>query len=880
MYYKKEIKEIFRELDTADKGLSREEAEKRLKKYGRNDLKKDKKISVTGLILAQFKDPLIYILLLAAVFTFFIDEYIDMWVILAVVLINAVVGFFQEFKAEKAMQAIRNLTSPKATAIRDSESEKIDASGLVPGDIIVLSSGSRVPADVRLFEAKDLHADESMFTGESHPAQKTKDAIKDDNVQLADQENMLFMGSVIVRGRGKGVVVHTAGKTELGKISEEVSATKKEKTPLQKRLADFSKIVGLISVGLAIFVFLIGLIKSKPVTEMILFSISMAVSVIPEGLPIVITITMAIGMKRMADRRAIIRKLIAVETLGSCDYICSDKTGTITQNRMTVTKAYANGKTFNLNGSGYTPKGGITKDGKDIDNDADLKKLLLTGLLCNSAGLYKEDAQWQVEGDPTEGSLLVSAKKYGLDIDQARKEYAHIDEIPFSSDRKYMAVLRKKDNSNILFLKGAPEKILSFSNAQDKKRLHKVYEEMANNGLRVLAFASKDLGRSGSKEEVNLAGESTRGLNFLGFQGIIDPPRESAVRAIDDTKRAGIKTVMVTGDHKITARAIADNIGILEEGAIVTDGKELDSGGESFLREKAEDIRVYARVSPSHKLRIVEVLQEKNHIVAVTGDGVNDAPALKRGNIGVSMGTTGTDVAREASDMVLKDDNFATIFEAVKVGRVIFENIRKVVFFLLATAVGVSSMIIIGLFLNLPLPFLATQILWVNLVTNGLQDIALAYEPGEKDISRKKPRNPEEHIINTFVLKRLFLIGMTMTIGTLFLFWFKLQEGASLPFARTVAFNTVVFFQLFHVLNSRSFEKSVFTMPLFSNPFLFISLFISIGAQVCVLYIPALQYIFHTQPLDIITWVQVIGAALSVIFVMEVDKFIRRKQKR
>ncbi len=876
MYYRKTADEVFEELKSAKCGLSGEEARQRFERYGPNSLKEKKKVSVFQLAISQFKDPLIYILVIAGIVTLIIEKYVDMWVIFGVVVLNAIVGFFQEFKAEKAMRAISNLTSPKARVRRDCDNKKIDAENLVPGDVVIISAGDRIPADMRIFQAKELHVNESMFTGESRPAVKNTGVIEEDNIPLADRDNMVFMGSIAVKGKGKALVTATGNKTELGGISEQVSGTEKEKTPLQKRLADLSKMVGLISLGLAVFVFAVGLIKSRPVTEMLLFSISMAVAIIPEGLPIVITITMAIGMKRMADRHAIIRKLIAVETLGSCDYICSDKTGTITENMMTVRKAYANGKTFDVKGKGYEPEGEILNKDKKVGEDEDLKTLLMTGALCNSADLYRENGEWLIDGDPTEGALLVSAAKFGIDTDEEDNGFDLLDEIPFDSRRKYMAALREKDGKRTIFVKGAPEMVLELCGVRDKEAPEKVYKEMAGEGLRVLAFASKELKSANGSD---LMDEIKKGLIFRGFQGIIDPPRESAIKAIEDTKTAGIKTVMVTGDNKITAESIAGSIGILRKGEIVIDGKELDSKGVDFLKQNVENIGVYARVSPEDKLRIVEALQEKGHVVAVTGDGVNDAPALKKGNIGVSMGKIGTDVAREASDMVLKDDNFATIFEAVKVGRVIFENIRKVVFFLLGTAVGVSSIIILSLFLDLPLPFLATQVLWINLVTNGLQDVALAYEPAEKDISKKPPRNPRERIINSFVLKRLFLIGGTMTLGTLFLFWFKLRGGADARFARTVAFNSVVFFQLFHVLNARSFEKSIFTMSPFSNPFLSISIFISIAAQMCVMYLPGLRYVFKTEPLDGVSWLQVIGVSLSVIAVMEIDKLIRRRRK-
>ncbi|MFH0702882.1 MAG: HAD-IC family P-type ATPase [bacterium] len=876
MYYKKPIEDIFKEFSTTFHGISQLEAKERLKKYGLNIFKTAKARSVWQLILNQFSSPLIYILIIAALFTIIIRHYIDTWVILAIVIINSIVGFFQEYKAEKAMESLKKLTSLKAFVIRNSIEDRIDSIELVPGDIIILSAGNKVPADVRLFEVKDLQTDESTFTGESLSVIKQIEILANENLSIADQKNMAFMGTVITNGRGKGIIVKTGEQTELGKISKEVKSTVKEISPLQKKFINFSHKIGLITIGLAFIVLVLGIIEGINLNEIILFTISMMVAIIPEGLPIAATITMAIGLKKMADKNAIVKKLIAVETLGSCNFICLDKTGTITENQMTVVKSYTNGKEFDYTGIGYNPAGEILFNSKKINKDKDLKELLLTGLLCNKSDLYEENNEWRITGDPTEGALIVAAQKYGIDINKNEYLYRLIDEIPFNSYRQYMATMYQFDNSCIIFVKGSPEKILEFTGNINNTELHNQYLKMAESGLRVLGFGIKQIDNICPKN-LDLEREATNELSFAGFQGIIDPPKKSAIQAVSATQKAGIKVIMFTGDHKITAIAIAKKIGIYNPDDLVITGQELDQHGDKFLEEFVEKISVYARVSPGHKLKIVEALQKKGNIVAVTGDGINDAPALKKANIGVAMGKVGTDVAKEASDMVLKDDNFESIFEAIKVGRVIYENIRKVVYFLLSSNVGTTLTIIMTLILGLPLPFLATQILWMNLVTNGLQDIALAYEPNEKNIEKKPPRNPKQNIISSYLLKRIILIGLVITIGTLGLFWYELQRGSSLTYARTTAMNTIVFFQFFQAWNSRSLEKSIFTINFFSNPFLFVSLAIALIAQILVLNYTPLQYIFHSTNLEPITWIQNIFVASTILIAVEIDKFIRNR---
>ncbi len=875
--YRKSAGEVFSSLNAEDCGLSQDEAEERRERHGLNEIADDSGRSLEDIAINQFTDPLIYLLIAAGIVTTAVGHLIDSAVIAAVVAINAAVGFAQEYKAEKAMAEIRKLAAPKAKVLRDCDTTRIPAADVVPGDVVVLAAGDKVPADARLFSVTDLTVDESTFTGESTPVEKQTNAIDDEDVPVAEQENMTFMGTTVTRGKGRGVVTATGEDTELGGISAQMNATERRKTPLQQRVADFSRRIGAVSVALAVFVVLVGVARGMDVVETALFSIGLAVSVIPAGLPIAMTLAMAIGLKRMASRNAIIRRLVAVETLGSCDYICSDKTGTITENSMTVKRIHTGDASYDVAGEGYAPEGAITYEGEDEPGRERLRELLTAGVLCNDSDLVHEEDEWTIDGDPTEGALLVAAKKEGLDLQEIRRDLRRRDEIPFSSERKYMASLNERDGGCTVYVKGAPETVLGFLGEDEgNEGIRGRYEAMASDGLRVLALAKKDL--KGTCDDVDLEDEATTGLSYLGLAGSIDPARESAVSAIKDTKSAGITTVMITGDHRITATAIAKSIGILEDDGEVVTGRELAEKGKGFLADRVQSIAAYARVSPDQKVSIVKALQERGHVVAVTGDGVNDAPALKKASIGVSMGKKGTDVAREASDMVLQDDNFATIFEAVRVGRTIFVNIRKVVFFLLSSSAGVALFILASLFGGLPLPFFATQILWINLVTNGLQDVALAYEPAEEGITKRSPRDPKEPLFNRFMVKRLALVGLVIAAGTFYLFYEQLATGASPELARTTALNAVVFFQFFHTLNSRSFTQSVFRMNPLGNPFLLGSLFVATCAQLAVIYVPDLQYVMRTTALDPATWAKTLAIAASIVVVVEADKYLRRQR--
>jgi len=873
MFYKKSVEETFKELGTSYCGLSNEEAESRLNIYGRNSIKEEKPELVWSMLFKQIKSPLAQILLIACIFSILIKNYIDAGVILMVLIIDFSVGILQEYNAQKAMRAIKKLTAPLAVVIRNSREYRINSEEIVPGDVVILLPGNKIPADIRLFEVKELEIDESTLTGESTLVEKDIETINIDYLLVADQKNIAFMGTVANHGKGKGIVISTGSNTELGKIALEVKSTLKEETPLQKELAKLGKGSGIIAFIFALLAFLVGILKGFPFVQMTMFAISMAVAIIPVGLPVVVTVTLAIGLKRMAEKNAIIRELVAVETLGSCNYICSDKTGTITENMMTVVKAYAGNDEYTVTGTGYNPEGEIFCNGRKINNNKDLELLLLSGLLCNSSDLYRENENWLVDGDPTEGSLIVAAKKFGLDKEKIEYQYKLIDEISFSSTRQYMATLYKNDGVFTIFVKGAPEKILEFTGNSENQELHSKYSKMAEEGLRILGFGIKEISLD-DLSNLDFEKEATKGLTFTGFTGIIDPPKKSAVEAIQATQKAGIKVVMITGDHAITAVSVAKEAGIYKSGDKFMTGNELDKCEDETLLSCIENISVYARVSPHHKFKIVRALQSKGNVVAVTGDGINDAPALKKANIGISMGKIGTDVAKEASDIILKDDNFASIYEAVKVGRIIYDNIQKVVYFLLSSTIGMSFVIIISLLFNFPLPFLATQVLWVNLVTNGLQDVALAYEPGEKDIERRPPRNIKESILNLSVIRRLILVGIVYATVTLILFEYKYNHGAGLAYARTTALNIVVFLQFFNVWNSRSLKKSIFRINPFSNPFLLISLIAATIAQILVISLPSFQYIFHTVQLSPVTWIETILAASIIIIVLEIDKYI------
>lgn len=883
-WYQLSVKEVFQKLGTSENGLAEAEARERLEEYGPNKLAEEEKISKLRILLHQFTSPLIYILLIAGAVTTLLKEYIDSGVIFAVVILNAIIGYIQEYKAEESVRALKKMLVPKARVIRDGKEKEINSEELVPGDVVLLASGARVPADLRLIHTIELKIEEAMLTGESVPAGKTTDSIKEENLTPGDQKNIAFMGTIVVLGRAKGAVVATGHGTVLGQIAKEVKEVISIKTPLQDKLERFAKLIGLVVIAFSIMVFGFGMLLGEKASEMFMTAVATAVSAIPEGLPVAVTIAMAIGVARMARRNVIIRKLPAVETLGSTTVIGSDKTGTLTKNEMTVKLIYDGTHAYEVTGSGYEPKGEILHEGRSIDAKEfkSLAHMLRIGLLCNESNLYEEDGYYKVDGDPTEGALIVSGIKAGLKIEDEKEKYQQIAIIPFESERSYMATLHRHRGKKQIFVKGAPEKIIDMC-VQDmqgeefkKKEIIHIANDFAKEGLRVLAFAYKEVPHE--MEDVTHS-DVEFGLTFAGLQGMIDPPRTEAIEAVEGCKRAGIRVVMITGDHAITAKAIAGKLDIADENAEVLTGRELEVMTDDELFEKVRTVNVYARVSPQHKLRITQGLLKHGEVVAVTGDGVNDAPALKAAHIGIAMGRTGTDVAKEASDMVLADDNFASIFAAVEEGRVVYDNIKKVTIFLVSCGFGELIAILATILMGIPIPYIPAQILWLNLVTNGLQDVALAFEPAEKGVSDRPPRKPKEGIMSSLMIQRTILMGIILAAGTLFMFISYLKSGATLEKARTIALTTMVFFQFYQAFNCRSETQSIFRMNPLSNPFLFYSMIAAFFAQIAVIYMPALQWVFRTEPLSVNEWLRIGLVSIAVIIVVEIDKMIRRRSR-
>ncbi len=889
-WYQVGIKEVLHKLNTSEKGLSSEEAKRRIEKYGVNRLAEEEKINRLKIFIHQFASPLIYILIIAGVITLAFKEFIDAGVIFAVVILNSIIGYLQEYKAEQSVRALKKMLVPRAKVLRDGIEREINSEELVPGDIVLLYSGIRVPADIRLIHAVELKIDESILTGESLPVEKHSHAIKEENLTYGDQKNMAFMGTIVVSGRAKGVVVETGMNTVFGRIARGIKEAETVKAPLQDKIQKFANLVGIFVVIASVALFVMGLIIGEPIKEMFMTAVATAVAAIPEGLPMVVTVTLAVGVMRMARRHAIVRKLHAVETLGSTTVICTDKTGTLTKNEMTVKLIYDGKNIYEVEGSGYEPKGRILHNGLEVDLKKDREALIETlriGLLCNESTIFQENGEYKLEGDPTEGALIVSAMKAGLNRVEEEKKYELLETIPFESERGYMATLHRHKGEKVLFIKGAPEKIIDLCRRNiwgeeiNRKEIHSIINRFAKEGMRVLAFAlvkvPKEIEEITCKEIEQCY--AVDGLTFVGLQAMIDPPRPEAIEAIKGCKRAGIRVVMITGDHAITAKAIGAMLGIGDEKSEVLTGKDLEKITDEELYEKVKTVSIFARVSPEHKLKIVQKLMAQGQIVAVTGDGVNDAPALKAAHIGIAMGKGGTDVAREASDMVLTDDNFASIFNAVKEGRIVFDNIRKVTFFLIPTGLASILSIIGAVVSGLPIPYLPAQILWINLVTNGLQVIALAFEPGEKGVIERPPRPPEEGIMSRVMIERTIIVGLLISLGVAYTFNHALAQGESLETARTVAVTTMVFFQFFQAWNSRSEFESIFRINPFSNTFLFAGLLIATAAQIAFIYFPPLQWVFRTEPISTEQWYTIMLIALSVVVVVEIDKWLRRRKK-
>ena len=879
--------DVFRHLETGENGLEETDIEARLSRFGPNKLPEVKPTHPFIRFLAQFHNVLIYVLLGAALTTALLGHWIDTAVIAGVVLINAIIGFVQEGKAENALRAIRLMLSPQAMVLRSGHRKTVDAANLVPGDVVLLQSGDRVPADLRLFRTKGLMVQEAALTGESVPVEKDTDVLAAATV-LADRSSMAHSGTLVTSGQGAGVVIATGLKTELGQISALVANVEQLTTPLLMQMARFGMWLTGAILSIAGLTFVYGVsVQDYTATQMFLAAVGLSVAAIPEGLPAIMTITLAIGVQRMAARNAIVRRLPAVETLGEVNVICSDKTGTLTRNEMTVRTVVTWEGTFDVSGTGYDPHGVFEIDGEDIDapDFPVLMEVLQGGALCNDAQMDQKPTGWCVEGDPMEGALLVAADKAGLESDQLRAQYPRTDLIPFESEHKFMATLHHShEGEALIYLKGAPEVILTMCGAVrtpdgelplELERWHAMTETMAARGQRVLAVAAKP----GMPHEAELDFQDVEnGLFLLGLCGFIDPPREEAIQAVQECQNAGIQVKMITGDHRATASAIAAQLN-LKNPSVALSGTQLDELSEAELAARVRDTNVFARVSPEHKLRLVSALQSQDLTVAMTGDGVNDAPALKRADVGISMGEKGTEAAKEASEMVLADDNFASIAHAVEEGRTVYDNIRKAILFILPTNGGEALAIIAAVLAGFEeLPLTALQILWVNMITAVTLALSLAFEPPEGDIMRRPPRPRGQPVLGGMFLWRIAFVSVILLIGTFGFFIWEMENGASVERARTIAVNTLIYFEIFYLFNSRYITAPVLNRKgLFGNRYVLIAVALLVVFQLGFTYLTPLQILFGTEAIGPMDWLKIVLVSSSVLFLVEIEKALFRR---
>jgi magnesium-transporting ATPase (P-type) len=867
------------------RGLTAAEATARLEQFGHNALPEAARRSPWRRFALQFHNPLIYVLLAAGVVTVALKDYIDAWVIFGVVVINALIGFIQEGKAEKALEAVRSMLARRATVVRDGQRHEIDAALLVPGDIVLLESGDRIPADLRLITVKNLRVIEAALTGESVPVEKSSTAVAAD-ATIGDRTCMAYSSTLVGYGQAHGLVVATGQATEIGRIGKLVGEVQSLATPLTRRLDQFSRQITLFILAAALLTFLYGhFVAGMNSLEIFLAVVGLTVAAIPEGLPAVVTIVLAIGTRTMARNRAIVRRLSAVETLGSVTVICSDKTGTLTRNEMTVVRLMLPGQELAVSGVGYAPDGAFARNGQPIDptQEAALQPLVRCALLCNDAHL-KHDASsgWQLLGDPTEGALLTLAHKARLDTAGIQQRFPRVDAIPFESQHSYMATLHHDHEGNALvLLKGAPERVLDLcvSDGAGQPLNHGEWEARmaaaAGAGERLLALAECDM--PGTTTALNHADLTPR-FRLLGLIGMIDPPRKEAIAAVAECQRAGMRVKMITGDHAVTAAAIGRQLGLAAANPLT--GDVIETLDDLQLRERARATDVIARASPEHKLRLMAALQADGQLVAMTGDGVNDAPALKAADIGVAMGQKGTDAAREAADLVLTDDNFATITRAVREGRVVFDNIKKSLLFILPTSAAQAGVILLAVFAGLALPITAGQILWVNMVTAVTLALALAFEPAESNIMARPPRPPKEPLITKIVALRILFASLLMIAATFAVFEWELMRGSSIEVARTAAVNMLVIGEVVYLFNVRHFTATAFQRDLFSgNPVaVWVSLLL-IGLQLLFTYTPPLQQLFASTPLDWLSWAMILGLGLAKFLVIEIEKTIWRARK-
>jgi Ca2+-transporting ATPase len=889
-WWHREVENAARELGTdPSSGLTSSEAAARLEKYGRNQLKEAPKRSPWAIFLDQFKDFMIWVLIGAALVSGVLQEVVDAVAIIAIVILNAVLGFFQEYRAEKSLAALKKLSSPTSKVIRDGKHGLLASEELVPGDVVELEAGDSVPADGRMaWVTSNFNVQEASLTGESTPVVKTAAVLNEPEVPLADRANMVYLGTSVASGRARALVTETGMQTELGKIAGMIQEIEREATPLQKKLEEFGKWIVYLCFVLVAVVFLLEWARGGKVIDVFLTAVSLAVAAIPEGMPAVVTIALALGVQRMVKRHALIRRLRSVETLGSATVICSDKTGTLTKNEMTVQAVFAGGRLFQVTGIGYAPQGEFLSESKNVNPQdcPDLMKALAVGVLCNGAQLVQEQSSYKIVGDPTEAALLTVAGK--ADIWKSQEEHKHpfVDELPFDSDRKKMTIVRRVDHRHVAYVKGAPDILLADCvnieingtvrplTPKDRKQIAAANDDLTGQAMRVLGVAYRNLDGEPGKLDANVV---ERDLTFVGLIAMIDPPREEARQAIRACMTAGIKTVMITGDHKNTATAIARQLGFFKEDSLALSGEELDKMSQEQLERQVHKIPVYARVSPEHKLRVVRAWRSRHEIVAMTGDGVNDAPAVKEADIGVAMGITGTDVTKEVSDMVITDDNFASIVAAVEEGRGIYDNILKFVHYLLSCNTGEILVMFVSSLLGLPVPLLPIQILWVNLVTDGLPALALGVDPVDPKIMKRRPRAPDEPVVTRsrgllMVAQGVFIAACSLGAYALVLF----VEDEGVARARTACFVVLAVSQLFHSYNCRSLTESLFKIGPFTNKSLLLATGISFALQMAVVYIPPLQTVFKTEPLGLLDWVLVFAISSLPLWGTEIYKAIRR----
>jgi Ca2+-transporting ATPase len=891
-WYALDVDPLARELGSSpEAGLSDAEAARRLERYGPNELPKARSVSPLTIFLRQFSNIIVGVLIAAAVVSGLLQDWVDAAAIFAIVLLNALLGFVQEYKAERSLSALKKMTIMTARVIRSGVVRIVPARELVPGDLIQLEAGDHVPADTRLVYSAALRTQEAPLTGESTPVKKAADALSDPALPLADRRNMTYFGTTTVAGRGRGLVVETGLRTELGRIAELMQQAEPETTPLQRRLEQFGHVLLYVSLGVVTIVFVLGLLRGEPLVEMFLTAVSLAVAAIPEGLPAIVTITLALGVHSMAKRHALIRRLPAVETLGSTTVICTDKTGTLTKNEMTVTRLVADGRTFHVTGEGYEPRGEIQEDGRSVEAAPGIEHLLAAAALCNGASLLKESGGWKILGDPTEGALLVAAAKTGLWKHTLEAAQPLLRELPFDPERKMMTMVRRAPEGPVAYVKGAPDVLLgrcsryetragSLETLTDALRTEilSANAALAHEALRVLAIARRPLDRDPHDYSDR---DLEQDLVFLGLVAMKDPPRPEVREAIAACRGAGIRTVMITGDHKETAIAMGSELGLLAEGDQAMAGTELDPLSDGELTDRVSRIAIYARVSAEHKLRIVRAWKRQDAVVAMTGDGVNDAPAIKEADIGIAMGLTGTDVTKEASDMVVTDDNFASIVAAVEAGRALYGNIRKAIQYLLACNLSEVLVMLLAALVGLPLPLLPVQILWINLVTDGLPALALAVDPADSDLMRRPPRHPKAPLLSFRRMRAIFVHGLLLALVTILGFVYTLYIiGGDLERARTITFTILVMAQLFYALTARSDHRSIVSLGVLTNKALLAAVAGSALLQVGIILNPWTRTVFDVTPLSAHEWLLAFGLGLVPLVAMEAWKMLRGSTRR